>query len=145
MRTVHNYNMQHQITQERLWKICFGLLVEFPVLLSKILLSTMLKYVFCEISSLPNIQHIFQNVLLYCKVQLLICIKKIAENLAVFIVDSLTSVSVVQERDMELAKEAQRQEENDKLRKEFAKHANAFHQLLTDTRWEQSFLLLCAG
>lgn len=36
---------------------------------------------------------------------------------------------------MELAKEAQRQEENDKLRKEFAKHANAFHQLLTDTRW----------
>lgn len=36
---------------------------------------------------------------------------------------------------MELSKEAQRQEENDKLRKEFAKHANAFHQLLTDTRW----------
>lgn len=41
----------------------------------------------------------------------------------------------VQERDTELSKEAQRQEENDKLRKEFAKHANAFHQLLTDTRW----------
>lgn len=41
---------------------------------------------------------------------------------------------------MELAKEAQRQEENDKLRKEFAKHANAFHQLLTDTRWGKNFL-----
>lgn len=40
----------------------------------------------------------------------------------------------VQERDIELAKEAQRQEENDKLRKEFAKHANAFHQWLTETR-----------
>lgn len=35
---------------------------------------------------------------------------------------------------MELAKEAQRQEENDKLRKEFARHANAFHQWLTETR-----------
>ncbi|XP_037798638.1 spectrin alpha chain-like isoform X2 [Penaeus monodon] len=42
---------------------------------------------------------------------------------------------IIKERDMELAKEAQRQEENDKLRKEFAKHANAFHQLLTDTRF----------
>jgi len=39
-----------------------------------------------------------------------------------------------QERDLELAKEAQRQQENDKLRKEFAKHANAFHQWLTETR-----------
>ncbi|RVE40033.1 hypothetical protein evm_015316, partial [Chilo suppressalis] len=38
------------------------------------------------------------------------------------------------ERDVELTKEAQRQEENDKLRKEFAKHANAFHQWLTETR-----------
>lgn len=37
---------------------------------------------------------------------------------------------------MELAKEAQRQEENDKLRKEFAKHANAFHQWLTETRYD---------
>lgn len=44
-------------------------------------------------------------------------------------------ILIFQERDMELAKEAQRQEENDKLRKEFAKHANAFHQLLTDTRY----------
>ncbi|XP_050699362.1 spectrin alpha chain-like isoform X2 [Eriocheir sinensis] len=42
---------------------------------------------------------------------------------------------IIKERDMELSKEAQRQEENDKLRKEFAKHANAFHQLLTDTRF----------
>ncbi|XP_032452714.1 spectrin alpha chain isoform X2 [Nasonia vitripennis] len=41
---------------------------------------------------------------------------------------------IIKERDVELAKEAQRQEENDKLRKEFAKHANAFHQWLADTR-----------
>lgn len=41
----------------------------------------------------------------------------------------------IQERDVELAKEAQRQEDNDKLRKEFAKHANAFHQWLTETRF----------
>ncbi|XP_046383507.1 spectrin alpha chain [Ischnura elegans] len=41
---------------------------------------------------------------------------------------------IIKERDLELAKEAQRQEENDKLRKEFAKHANAFHQWLTETR-----------
>lgn len=41
---------------------------------------------------------------------------------------------IIKERDVELAKEAQRQEENDKLRKEFAKHANAFHQWLTETR-----------
>lgn len=41
---------------------------------------------------------------------------------------------IIKERDTELAKEAQRQEENDKLRKEFAKHANAFHHWLTDTR-----------
>ncbi|XP_058795855.1 spectrin alpha chain [Phymastichus coffea] len=41
---------------------------------------------------------------------------------------------IIKERDLELAKEAQRQEENDKLRKEFAKHANAFHQWLADTR-----------
>lgn len=42
---------------------------------------------------------------------------------------------IIKERDVELAKEAQRQEENDKLRKEFAKHANAFHQWLADTRF----------
>ncbi|KYQ58537.1 Spectrin alpha chain [Trachymyrmex zeteki] len=41
---------------------------------------------------------------------------------------------IIKERDVELAKEAQRQEENDKLRKEFAKHANAFHQWLAETR-----------
>ncbi|KAL0850595.1 hypothetical protein ABMA28_012356 [Loxostege sticticalis] len=41
---------------------------------------------------------------------------------------------IIAERDVELSKEAQRQEENDKLRKEFAKHANAFHQWLTETR-----------
>ncbi|CAH2100408.1 unnamed protein product [Euphydryas editha] len=41
---------------------------------------------------------------------------------------------IIAERDVELTKEAQRQEENDKLRKEFAKHANAFHQWLTETR-----------
>ncbi|XP_014291975.1 spectrin alpha chain isoform X2 [Halyomorpha halys] len=41
---------------------------------------------------------------------------------------------IIKERDVELAKEAQRQEENDKLRKEFAKHANAFHHWLTETR-----------
>lgn len=41
---------------------------------------------------------------------------------------------VLQERDIELAKENQRQEDNDKLRKEFAKHANAFHVWLTETR-----------
>lgn len=41
---------------------------------------------------------------------------------------------IIKERDLELAKEAQRQEENDKLRKEFAKHANAFHSWLTETR-----------
>ncbi|KAG0426467.1 hypothetical protein HPB47_026442, partial [Ixodes persulcatus] len=41
---------------------------------------------------------------------------------------------IIKERDAELAKEAQRQEENDRLRREFAKHANALHQWLTDTR-----------
>ncbi|XP_025830723.1 spectrin alpha chain isoform X3 [Agrilus planipennis] len=43
---------------------------------------------------------------------------------------------IIAERDVELTKEAQRQEENDKLRKEFAKHANAFHQWLTETRYK---------
>merc|ERR1712241_952043 len=41
---------------------------------------------------------------------------------------------IIKERDGELAKEAVRQEENDKLRKEFAKHANNFHTWLTETR-----------
>merc|ERR1719249_211276 len=35
---------------------------------------------------------------------------------------------------MELAQEEVRQEENDKLRKEFARHANAFYSWLTETR-----------
>merc|ERR1719511_551828 len=35
---------------------------------------------------------------------------------------------------MELAQEEVRQEENDKLRKEFARHANAFYAWLTETR-----------
>ena len=42
---------------------------------------------------------------------------------------------IISERDMELLKEAQRQEDNDRLRKEFARHANAFHQWLTETRY----------
>ncbi len=41
---------------------------------------------------------------------------------------------IIKERDAELAKEAARQEDNDKLRKEFAKHANAFHAWLTESR-----------
>merc|ERR1712142_124203 len=41
---------------------------------------------------------------------------------------------IIEERDVELGKEAQRQEENDKLRKQFAQHANAVHQWLTETR-----------
>merc|ERR1711992_173810 len=41
---------------------------------------------------------------------------------------------IIRERDAELAKEALRQEENDKLRKEFAKLANNFHSWLTETR-----------
>lgn len=41
---------------------------------------------------------------------------------------------IIKERDVDLAKELQRQEENDKLRKEFAKIANAFHGWLTETR-----------
>jgi len=42
---------------------------------------------------------------------------------------------IIKERDIELTKEAQRQDENDTLRKEFAKHANTFHQWLTETRY----------
>jgi len=41
---------------------------------------------------------------------------------------------IISERDQELLKEAQRQEDNDRLRKEFARHANAFYQWLTETR-----------
>lgn len=48
---------------------------------------------------------------------------------------------IIEERDSELGKEATRQEENDKLRKEFAKHANAFHQWLTETRFVNVVLI----
>lgn len=41
----------------------------------------------------------------------------------------------LQERELELQKEQRRQEENDKLRQEFAQHANAFHQWLQETRY----------
>lgn len=47
-------------------------------------------------------------------------------------------LACVQERELELQKEQRRQEENDKLRQEFAQHANAFHQWLQETRWESS-------
>ena len=43
-------------------------------------------------------------------------------------------LKIIDERTEELEKEAKRQEDNDKLRKEFAKHANTFHQWLTETR-----------
>jgi hypothetical protein len=42
---------------------------------------------------------------------------------------------IIKERDVDLNKELERQEENDKLRKEFAKIANAFHAWLTETRF----------
>ena len=41
---------------------------------------------------------------------------------------------IIKEREVELQKEQHRQEDNDKLRREFAKQANAFHAWLTDTR-----------
>jgi len=41
---------------------------------------------------------------------------------------------IIRERDDELAREQQRQEENDVLRKQFAQAANAFHAWLTETR-----------
>uniref|UniRef100_A0A8C9XPB5 Spectrin alpha, non-erythrocytic 1 n=1 Tax=Sander lucioperca TaxID=283035 RepID=A0A8C9XPB5_SANLU len=40
---------------------------------------------------------------------------------------------IIKERELELQKEQRRQEENDKLRQEFAQHANAFHQWLQET------------
>lgn len=46
---------------------------------------------------------------------------------------------VSQERELELQKEQRRQEENDKLRQEFAQHANAFHQWIQETRYSLSF------
>jgi spectrin alpha len=41
---------------------------------------------------------------------------------------------IIKEREQELAKEHRRQEENDKLRREFARLANEFHDWLTNTR-----------
>ncbi|XP_014341661.1 spectrin alpha chain, non-erythrocytic 1 isoform X9 [Latimeria chalumnae] len=41
---------------------------------------------------------------------------------------------IIKEREQELQKEQRRQEENDKLRQEFAQHANAFHQWIQETR-----------
>lgn len=41
---------------------------------------------------------------------------------------------IIKERDAELIKEYRRQEDNDKLRQEFARQANEFHQWLTNTR-----------
>ncbi|KAI1305303.1 Spectrin alpha chain [Halotydeus destructor] len=41
---------------------------------------------------------------------------------------------IITERDVELNKESLRQEENDRLRREFAKHSNQFHSWLTETR-----------
>ena len=45
---------------------------------------------------------------------------------------------ISQERELELQKEQRRQEENDKLRQEFAQHANAFHQWIQETRYSLS-------
>jgi len=42
--------------------------------------------------------------------------------------------SIIAQRDAELAQEEVRQEENDKLRKEFARYANSFYQWLTESR-----------
>merc|ERR1711994_408834 len=42
--------------------------------------------------------------------------------------------SIIAQSDAELAQEEVRQEENDKLRKEFARYANSFYQWLTETR-----------
>lgn len=41
---------------------------------------------------------------------------------------------IIKERESELGKEAVRQQENDNLRKEYARHANAFHGWLTESR-----------
>ena len=42
--------------------------------------------------------------------------------------------SIIKQRDAELAQEELRQEDNDKLRREFATHANNSYAWLTDTR-----------
>uniref|UniRef100_A0A673AKM1 Spectrin alpha chain, non-erythrocytic 1 n=1 Tax=Sphaeramia orbicularis TaxID=375764 RepID=A0A673AKM1_9TELE len=50
---------------------------------------------------------------------------------------------IIKERELELQKEQRRQEENDKLRQEFAQHANAFHQWLQETRYRILLTSLC--
>uniref|UniRef100_A0A671NH07 Spectrin alpha chain, non-erythrocytic 1 n=1 Tax=Sinocyclocheilus anshuiensis TaxID=1608454 RepID=A0A671NH07_9TELE len=49
---------------------------------------------------------------------------------------------IIKERELELQKEQRRQEENDKLRQEFAQHANAFHQWLQETRYRGPAFML---
>ncbi|XP_071500194.1 spectrin alpha chain, non-erythrocytic 1-like [Diadema antillarum] len=46
---------------------------------------------------------------------------------------------IIKEREVELNREMERQEENDKLRKRFAQQANAFHQWITETSKEIIF------
>uniref|UniRef100_A0A668ATR0 Spectrin alpha, non-erythrocytic 1 n=1 Tax=Myripristis murdjan TaxID=586833 RepID=A0A668ATR0_9TELE len=52
---------------------------------------------------------------------------------------------IIKERELELQKEQRRQEENDKLRQEFAQHANAFHQWLQETRYGRSCMVEESG
>jgi len=42
--------------------------------------------------------------------------------------------SIIEQRDIELAKEYKRQEENDRLRRDYAESANTFHQWINQTR-----------
>ena len=42
---------------------------------------------------------------------------------------------IIKEREVELNREMERQEENDKLRKRFAQQANSFYQWITETRY----------
>ncbi|XP_071821753.1 spectrin alpha chain, non-erythrocytic 1-like isoform X5 [Apostichopus japonicus] len=56
-----------------------------------------------------------------------------------FTMDSLEETwrnlqKIIKEREVELNKETERQDENDRLRKQFAQMANSFHQWLTETR-----------
>uniref|UniRef100_A0A8C3IK55 Spectrin alpha chain, non-erythrocytic 1 n=1 Tax=Chrysemys picta bellii TaxID=8478 RepID=A0A8C3IK55_CHRPI len=52
---------------------------------------------------------------------------------------------IIKERELELQKEQRRQEENDKLRQEFAQHANAFHQWIQETRYSLSCMVEESG
>lgn len=44
---------------------------------------------------------------------------------------------IIREREVELNKEMERQEENDRFRKQFAQLANTFHSWLTESRLVQ--------